>query len=308
MNVKIVFFNVELQKEIYIRSSEFYFLSKEKAWKMLKALYDFKQSFKTWYVKFFVELKNLKFKSFNLNQCVFVNDKNKFIVIVHVNDIRIFESNESFIKIFKISIRKIFDMIDENEISCYFDMHVKHTNDDVIIHQSIYVRKILNRFQFQNLLFVKTFFDFKKRLQKEIDIVASDAKKHLYLSMFEFANYFFIIIKFDFAHAISIIEKYNSNSNQNYINVIKRIYVYLIDTSNWNIHYFNVKKHQDVKIVEYIDFDYDECSNIDKSITSWIFTMTEKSISWYAKRQQSITMSSCETKYIVDAETVKEIL
>ena len=62
---------------------------------------------------------------------------------MYVNDIRFFNDFLNIIDDFKTQIFAIFKIINEIKNICYFNIHVKCQKNYIKLHQSIYIRKIL---------------------------------------------------------------------------------------------------------------------------------------------------------------------
>jgi len=301
MDVKTAFLNAEIEEELYVRPPPPYQLPPGKVWRILRALYGFKQSARMWYGKLKAEFIKMGFRVSNYDECVFIHQKDKLIVAVHVDDIRLFSDSLTTIDTFKTLIRKIFTMTDEDEDSCYLGMHVEQGHNELRLHQSAYVQKILERFNLQDLPPVKTPCDTNKKLVKSTS--APDAKfQNEYLQMFGSLNYLPTITRPDLAYAVSMAGRYNSNPNQDHLDAITRIFAYLIATKNQGLCYTKL----DPSLKAFVDSDYGGCSDTAKSTTGWVFTLAGGPISWSAKRQMTVSLSSTEAEYIAATEVAKE--
>lgn len=302
MDVKTAFLNAEIEEELYVRPPPPYSLPKGQAWKMLRALYGFKQSPRAWYEKLESELKKLDLRPSKFDQCVFIHNQVRLIIAVHVDDIRLFGDSLSTIEDFKGRISAIFSMTNESEGTCYLGMHVELKPGHIKLHQSAYVQKILNRFNFECLAPVSTPCDSSKKLKKQEDRISTDEFTHEYLSKFGSLNYLPTIARPDLAYAVSLIGRYNANPEQQHMDAVTRAYAYLVNTTAYGIHYTQDKP----ELAGYVDSDYGNCPDTSRSTTGWVFILAGGPISWASKRQQTVSLSSTEAEYMAGTEAAKE--
>ena len=235
---------------------------------------------------------------------MFIDDNKDLIVTVHVDDLRIFGRSEDGIAQFKKAITKEFDMTDEGKGTVYLGMHVEQSPGQVKLHQVAYIRKILDRFNFQNITPVRTPCDPNVKLQKETTKEATDAFKHKYLQMFGSLNYLPSISRPDLAYATGLIGRYNANPNQTHMDAATRMYAYLKDTINRGICY--TKDAPELK--GFVDSDYGGCYDTAKSTTGWVYILGGSPISWSSRRQQTVSLSLCEAEYVAATEAAKEAI
>lgn len=302
MDVKTAFLNAELEEEIYVRPPPPYSLPRGKAWRMTRALYGFKQSPRAWYNKLSAELNRLNFRASAYDHCVFVHESEQLIIVIHVDDIRLFSPSQATIDNFKRRITSVFQMTDEGLGEVYLGMQVEQSTQGVYLHQTAYIEKILDRFDLNKAVSVRTPCDPEKKLWMDIENIATDEFKHRYLSMFGSLNYLPTITRPDLAYAVSMIGRYNSNPNQEHLDASLRIYAYLIGTKNHGLFFTK----DDPELKAYVDSDYGGCLDTARSTTGWIFTMAGGPVSWGAKRQQTVSLSSTEAEYMAATEAAKE--
>ncbi|KAL5545566.1 hypothetical protein UlMin_005253 [Ulmus minor] len=62
------------------------------------------------------------------------------------------------------------------------------------------------------------------------------------------------------------------------------------------------------KLVGYVDVDFARDLDKKRSLTSYVFTLFGCTVSWKAKLQPVVALSTTETKYIAATESVKEAM
>ncbi len=65
---------------------------------------------------------------------------------MYVNDLLLFESNLNDLKIIQNELEKRFKMIDLSQLSHYLKMKIIIFSDQLILTQSIYMKKVLKQF------------------------------------------------------------------------------------------------------------------------------------------------------------------
>ena len=101
-----------------------------------------------------------------------------------------------------------------------------------------------------------------------------------------------------------MINRYCSNSNFIHVAILLRIFRYVQNTLNHNIEYeFDQNFFHD-----YFDVDWINSINDKKFHENFIFFLDEKFVSWFFKRQHTITLSNCEFEYYAFVETNKKIV
>ena len=77
----------------------------------------------------------------------------------------------------------------------------------------------------------------------------------------------------------------------------------------WSTHRLCIlhRCHNTDGIIGYVDSNY--VGDIDKrSLTSYVFTLSDSTISWKATIQPTIVLSTIEANYMVVAKVVKEVI
>lgn len=79
---------------------------------------------------------------------------------------------------------------------------------------------------------------------------------------------------------------------------------YLIDTSSYGIEYKS--NGSKFNLVGFSDADYANDIETRRSISGYVFLLTNGSISWSSQRQKLVTLSTTESEYVAAAAATKE--
>jgi len=147
-------------------------------------------------------------------------------------------------------------------------MHIKHTQGSIKIHQAEYVRRLLDRFSFQNLPIANTPCDHRVKLRRNNDEAAVAFRKD-YLQKFGSLNYLPAITRIDLAYAASLYGRFNAKPDQTHLDAITRAYAYARGTHDTGITY---TKHN-TQLLGYCDADWASCPDTRRSTTGYIFVL-----------------------------------
>ena len=82
---------------------------------------------------------------------------------------------------------------------------------------------------------------------------------------------------------------------------VKRILRYLKGILDYRLFYSSSKE---LKLMGYCDSDFAGDIDDRKSTTNFIFFLGENIISWCSKKQQIVTLSTCESEYVAATSCV----
>ena len=155
-----------------------------------------------------------------------------------MNDIQIYDPKKfKHIAKLKNNLRKRFAIIDLD--LCLYYLNIKMQRDrvreTVRVTQITYLKKILTRFNISKYITTLTPMILNTQLQKKLINKASPEVIQEYQSIIKSIIYLIIQIRPNIYYAITILSRYNHNSNIKYIATIKRVLRYLKETLNYRI-------------------------------------------------------------------------
>ena len=156
MDVKTAFLNGDLEEEIYMEQPEGFIVpgQEKKVYKLVKSLYGLKQTPKQWHEKFDNTMITNGFRINECDKCVYIKDtKNGYVILCfYVDDILIVSSDDKMIKSTKNMLNSRFDMKDMGLTNVILGIKITRISDGLILSQSHYVDKILEKFNKDELL------------------------------------------------------------------------------------------------------------------------------------------------------------
>ena len=224
-------------------------------------------------------------------------------MIIYVNDINIFDSFEKEIKLAQKDLASEFEMKDLELVDYYLDMNVSYGKDDSIhLCQETFIHQLIERYGLQDLKPSKISMNSSFKLRTNVEDRLSQNEQKRYHSMMSSLNYLATVSRLDIVLFTEIVARFCANSNQEHVNVVQQIYAYLIDTTTIESTY----RKKAWKFQGFVDNDWAECPDTRRSTTDFVFELARESISWVAKRQKTVALSTCEAEYVAAAKIAKE--
>ena len=240
MNVVIAFLYDFVIEKIYVTQSNDFVIDLNLVCRLLKILYDLKQTFKVWYDVIRDFLKSLSFESIVFDANVFVFKNKKIYIVVYVNDLLIMNFNMNFINTLKKKLSDRFNMIDLNFAEFYLNIEIVREENSILFRQNIYLKKILKRFDMKNCFVVN--FSMKSKLDKILEITKNDQIisfdiMYWYESVIDCLMFAFTKTRSDFSYAFSLLSRWKSNFDFTHVAVLQRIFRYIKKTLHYDIDY-----------------------------------------------------------------------
>lgn len=304
-DVKTAFLNSDLDKPVYMKAPADVQLPRGHCLLLIKALYGLKQSPRAWYQKLRDTLVGWGWRMSAYDPCVFINDRTRLILEVHVDDINVMGRGLQAILDFKDQLSKEFPISDEGECSWYLGMHIEQKPGEIHLHQKQYIDQMVNKYGFKDAAPAKTPLDTKIKLAKQGDYVANTKFRKEYQSKVGSLNFSSNQTRPDIAFATGYVARYASNPNRAHMDAVDRIFAYLKSDARKGIVYSD--KHG-LQLRGFVDSDFAGCEDSRKSTTGWVFTLAGGPISWSSQRQKTVATSTMDAEYIACAEAAKEAM
>ena len=170
MDVKTAFLNGELEEEIYMEQPEGFIASgqENKVCKLVKSLYGLKQAPKQWHQKFDQVMMESGFRINECDKCIYVKNTTHGYVILclYVDDMLIIGSDDKIIRSTKDMLKSRFDMKDMGLADVILGVKITRTQSGLILSQTHYVDKILEKFAKGDTSIARTPIDTSQHLRK----------------------------------------------------------------------------------------------------------------------------------------------
>ena len=292
---KTAFLNGDLDEEIYMEQPEGFVApgQEKKVCKLVKSLYGLKQAPKQWHQKFDNVVLANGFKINECDKCIYVkNTVNGYVILcLYVDDMLIVGSDDEMIKSTKAMLSTRFDMKDMGLADVILGVKILRTSDGLVLSQSHYVDKILDKFSNDDSGVARTPIDVNLHMSKNRGDSVSQLE---YSRVIGSLMYLMSCTRLDIAYAVSKLSRYTSNPNGDHWKGIVRVLRYLRYTRDYGLHYIRYPA-----ILEgYSDANWISDVKNSKSTSGYVFTLAGAAISWKSSKQTVIARSIMESEFI----------
>ncbi|KAL5849177.1 hypothetical protein ACOSQ4_007190 [Xanthoceras sorbifolium] len=306
MDVKSAFLNGVLQEEVYVEQPKGFVdpHHPEHVYKLKKALYGLKQAPRAWYERLTHYLLENKYIRGSVDKTLFIKCENGelFIAQIYVDDIVFGSTNEKRVSDFVNVMTREFEMSMVGELTYFLGLQIKQMSDGIFISQAKYAKNLVKRFGLESAKHYNTPMSTSLKLSKDSNGKSVD--QSLYRSMIGSLLYL-TASRPDISLSVGLCARYQSNPKESHLTAVKRIIRYVNGTSDFGIWYsFDTNSN----LVGFSDADWAGCSDDRKSTTGGCFYLGNNLVSWYSKKQNSISLSTAEAEYIAVGSGCTQLL
>ncbi|GKC55318.1 putative ribonuclease H-like domain-containing protein, partial [Tanacetum coccineum] len=185
MDVKSAFLYGRIDEEVYVTQPKGFVDPQhpKKVYKVVKALYGLHQAPRAWYATLSTFLLKHGYRRGTIDKTLFLKKHKRDIILVqvYVDDIIFGSTKKAWCDEFEALMKGEFEMSDMGELTFFLGLQVQQRPDGIFISQNKYVKKILQKFDWENIRTVTTPYEAQKPKSKnEPD---SPINVHLYRSM-----------------------------------------------------------------------------------------------------------------------------
>ncbi len=298
MDVTTAFLNGELEQDVYMEVPEGIDTVNRftHVCKLRKALYGLCISPKRWYTKFKEIMLKLNFTVYPFQSCIFMWSENgkKIFVLLYVDDILIVGNCLIVIDKFKKHLQQFFEMKDLGFPSKFIGLELERVGRTIFIHQKKIINKLLNKVGMSNCKPCSTpMVPGSEKISNSMSTIEEVTPNYPFREVVGTLLYLASGSRLDIAYSVNVVSRRQTKFNNTDIMKIKRILRFLkgsidrclkIDAQGENLECF---------VDSSLGADYD-----GGSTCGWIIMLFGDVISWSAKRQRHIALSSAEAEYV----------
>ena len=307
MDVKTAFLHAPIDHEIYINPPEGYEEKEGVVYRLEKSLYGLKQSGRNWNRVLHDCLTENGFTQNQADNCVYSQEskEGKVIIIVWVDDLIIAASDEGKLKKVKGMLAEQFKMKDLGQLKHFLGIDFDFSDECIKMSQEKYINKILQRFNMSECRVRDT--PCEQKLE-----YSNDAVKMTDIRMYREAVgsliYLTTCTRPDLSFVVSRLSHYLAEPTEEQWVTVKHVLRYLKGTADKGLTFRRSTEHLGIKA--YSDADWAADTIDRRSTTGYCVSLSENSalVSWKAKKQPTVALSTCEAEYMALASTVQECL
>ena len=280
-----------------------------------KTLYGLKQSGRYWNITItdaiLQKLSKLHFTRSEFDHCMFISrsGSNVVIIVIYVDDLLLFSNDRASLDKAKQLLTKEFDMKDLGTAKRYLGINITRDRKarTLKLNQSEYVKDILERYGMSSCNGATIPLDPSLPLQKSKDSdTRTDGTRYRQINgSLMFAG---IHTRPDILFAVAKLSQFNNDPNDIHHAAQKHVLRYLKGTTDMSISYGQSDSPSPLKIVGYTDASWGDNLDDRRSTTGCTFTLNKGPISWEAKKQPTVALSTMEAEYMALCRAAKEAI
>lgn len=275
-----------------------------------KSLYGLKQSGRMWYNRLSDFLHQKGYASNEDCPCVFIRrSQDGFCIIsVYVDDLNIIGTPDD-IEEASSYLMSEFEMKDLGKTKFCLGLQLEHSPAGILVHQSAYTQKVLERFGFEKAYPSKTPMVGRSLQQDKDPFRPKEEGEEIlgpefpYLSAVGALMYLANCTRPDIAFAVNLLARYSSEPTKRHWKGVKDIFRYIQGTKDLGLFY---QKNQDLSVVGYADAGYLSDPHTSKSQTGYVFLCGGTAISWKSSKQTLVSTSTNHSEIIALYEASRE--
>jgi hypothetical protein len=184
----------------------------------------------------------------------------------------------------------------------FLGFQIKQLQEGTFISQTKYIQDILKKFGMKNDKPIKTPMVTNGHL--DLDTGGKSVDQKVYRSMIGSLLYL-CASRPDIMLSLCMCARFQANSKEVHLRVVKRIMPYLVYTPKFGFWY---PRGSTFGLIGYSDADYAGCK-IDRKSTSGTYQFLGRSlVSWASKKQNSVALSTAEAEYIAAGHCCTQLL
>lgn len=314
MDVVTAYVQGDLFEDIYMNQPDPFTIKgqEDKVCLLKRPLYGLKQSGREWYRKLHNYLSSIGLKRTETDPCVYVDiiNESDLVIIVYVDDLLIGSRDINKLNERKKKLQQKFKMNDLGPISSILGIHVERDGPtgNLKLSQTRYANDLLKKFGMFDCKSVATPIESNTKVSKEDGPKSEQETREMedkpYRELVGGLIYLANATRPDLSFAASVLSRFCSKPGIVHWQLAKRVLRYIKGTLKYGITYEKDNKNMHA----YVDADWGSDIDDRRSYTGSIIILAKGPISWQAKKQRSVALSTMEAEYMGLSEVMKETI
>ena len=315
MDVKVAFFNGELNEDIYIDaptgSDEI--LSSGEGLKLLRSLYGLKQAPRCWNVQVDALLQQCGYYRCLSDTCIYVKNSATGVAIVglYVDDLLLFGNDLSELNDLKFRLKNTFEMVDMGDASYCLGLEITRDREarTIKLSQVNGSEKCLRQYRAYESKHRANCVPISPYNDEADHVHDGSGSRYPYREAVGALLYLATCTRPDLCVAVSTHASYsNSPSKQDWKRIMQTMR-YLKSTVGAGLQYGGAIDDSKRNLLEvYVDSDHAGDKETRRSRTGYIVMLNGGPISWQSKLQSAVALSSTEAEYYALTDAVQEAI
>ncbi|KAK6145378.1 hypothetical protein DH2020_022198 [Rehmannia glutinosa] len=306
MDVKSASLTELLEEEIYVEQPPGFEQKTlgDKVYKLKKALYGLNQAPRTWYDTLSQFLTDNGFTKGKVDRTLFrIQDGESILLVqIYVDDIIFGSTNKELCDMFLNLMQGKFEMSMMGELTFFLGLQVKQLKDGTFISQTKYTRDLMKKFGIEEKSSVK--IPMNTSVKMDMDANGKPVDQTRYRALIGSLLYL-TASRPCITFAVGVCARFQSALKESHMTAAKRVLRYLKGCQEAGLWY---PKEGGFKLIGYSNSDYAGCGVDRKSTSGTCQILGNILVSWFSKKQNSISTSTAEAKYIAAGSCCAQVL
>jgi hypothetical protein len=282
-------------------------------WRLLKSLYGLKQASLIWYRLLRKVLETLGFLRSEFDHAVFIykrpwgGEDVHCLMAMHVDDGMAGCTSMAFLTFIKSEIKKAFVIKDLGPLRNFLGVQFERNLEtcELWIHQEMFIDSLLAEYDLTNCNAVKTPLDSDHPLGLPTDVHVPVANlTRTFQRIVGSLLFLQICSRPDISFAVLLLSQHCASPELRHLAAAKHVLRYLKGTRSYRLHYGGVDRSLPLSGLS--DADWAGDKNDRASISGFVWSLGGGPISWSAKKQNCIALSTTEAEYIALTRAIQE--
>jgi hypothetical protein len=309
LDVKTAFLYGELDEELYMEQPEGFKAKgqEHKVLRLLRAIYGLKQAALAWWKALDKSMAAMGCKRLLSDSGLFTyqgKGKARVVIIVYVDDVIFMGSDTVLIHELKDKFMKAWECRDLGDAKEFLRMRIKREKGRILIDQSDYLLKVVERFGLTNAKATVT--PLPEGYQPlPNDAPVNPALRSKYQQVIGSLLYIMLGTRPDIAYAVVKLSQFAANPSEDHLNRALYICRYLLGTPSYALVFDG---NSNGGFIAYADSDWASNPDDRRSTTGYMVKLANGVFSWNSRAQKTVALSSTEAEYMSLSDTSRQIV
>jgi hypothetical protein len=188
------------------------------------------------------------------------------------------------------------------ELTYFLGFQVQQSIQGIFVSQPKYAKDLVKRFGLDGKSHARTPMSTSVKLHA--DVAGKPIDQSLCRSMIGCLLYL-TASRPDISFSVGVCARFQANPKESHLTTVKRILRYVNGTVNFGIFF---SRNTNLELAGYSDVDWAENADDRKSTSGGCFYVGTNLVAWMSKKQNSISLSTAEAKYIAAGSCCTQLI
>ncbi|XP_047340029.1 uncharacterized mitochondrial protein AtMg00810-like [Impatiens glandulifera] len=224
------------------------------------------------------------------------------VVLLYVDDIILTGSNYNEVARVQDELSLRFEMKKLGELGTFLGLQIENFNKGLFVSQINCTKKLVEKFGMTDGKKSYTPLDVNPRLSRDEGTCLPDPRSYRALVG---SLIYLTITRPDIAYVVGVVSRYMQEPRKTHLEEAKKILKYINTSLDIGLLY---EKDEKSVLQGYVDADFVGDRDDRRSTSGFVFLCGNTSISWYSRKQGSVSLSITEAEYKASAHAAQECI